>query len=146
VEAWDTLREMKANMVDGVGPKFNASAIRKLHQLMRRIAVEYTRRLGESDAGLPTPWEFVQVIKDLGLLFPPLRSELLWRVGNGLAMTFQFDGATKQEEQARALQQIALLWQDTLETGLNASSSARTPTHTESSLPWAFLPSATNHG
>lgn len=142
VEAWNTLRHMKADMVDGIGPKFNASAIKKLHQFMRRIVVEYTRRLGESDAGLPTPWEFVQVVKDLGLLFPPLRSELLWRVGNGLAMTFQFDGATKQEEQARALQQIALLWQDTLETGLNASSSAQKPTHADSSLPWAFLPSA----
>ena len=29
VEAWDTLRQMKAYMVDGVGPKFHASAIKK---------------------------------------------------------------------------------------------------------------------
>lgn len=142
VEAWDTLRQMKADMVDGVGPTFYASPMKKLHQLMRRIAVEYTRRLGESDTGFPTPWEFVQVVKDLGLLSPPLRSELLWRVGNGLAMTFELDGATKEEEKARALQQIALLWRDTLETRLKSSSSAQTRTNTDSSWTWAFLPSA----
>ena len=142
VEAWDTLRQLEADMVDGVGPHFNPSATKKLHQLMRRVAVEYTKSLGGSDKGLPEPWEFVQVVKDLGLLSPPLRSELLWRVGNGLAMTFRFDGATKPEEKARGLQQLTLLWQDTLETRLKPGPLGQTPTHTESYLPWAFLPSA----
>lgn len=141
VEAWDTLRQLKAEMVNGVGPDFRASAVKKLHQLMRRIAVEYTKDLSGSRKGLPTPWDFLQVVKELGLLSPFLRSELLWRVGNGLAMTFRFDEALKQEDQTRALQQIALLWQDTLETRLCPGSSAPTPTPSDS-LPWAFLPSA----
>jgi pentatricopeptide repeat protein len=143
VEAWDTLCQLKARKVDGLVAMFRPSAIKKLHQLMRRITVDYTRHLGGSGkTGLPTPWEFVQVVKDLGLLSPPLRSELLWRVGNGLAMTFRFENALKYEDQARALQQIALLWQDTLETRLKPASLARTTTETELPLPWAFLPSA----
>ena len=126
-------------MSDGVGPRFDKSPIKKLHQLMRRVAVEYTRGLGASSMGLPTPWEFVQVVKDLHLLSPPMRSELLWRVGNGLAMKFRLDGEINQETRAQALQQITLLWQDALETRLKSGS--MTPTQAESSLPWAFLPS-----
>jgi pentatricopeptide repeat protein len=142
-EAWNILCQLRSRKVNGIVAMFRPSAISKLHQLMRRITVAYTRHLGGSgNTGLPTPWEFVQVVKDLGLLSPPLRSELLWRVGNGLAMTFRFEDALKHEDQAQALQQIALLWQDTLETRLKPASSAQTPTQTDLSLPWAFLPSA----
>jgi pentatricopeptide repeat protein len=141
VEAWNTLCHIKAEMLDGGGPRFLKSSIKRLHQLMRRITVEYCKSPGSSSIGLPTPWEFVQVVKDLNLLSPPLRSELLWRVANGLAMKFRLDGEYDHEVQARALQQITLLWQDTLETRLKSDSSAAAPMQTESTLPWAFLPS-----
>lgn len=141
LEAWKTLRQMRTDMLNGVEVQYSKPFVKKLHQLMRRIVVEYTKELGGSGTGLPTPWDFVQVVKDLNLMSPPLRSELLWRLGNGLAMKIKLDGGVNQEKQARALHEIALMWQDTLETKLRSGSSAREETQIESPLPWSFLPS-----
>lgn len=145
VEAWDTLRQMESGMADGIGPRFSKPATKRLHQLMRRVVVDYSKAL-ENPAGLPTPWEFVQVVKRLSLLSPALRTEVLWRLANGLAMKFELESGVDQSARARALEQLTLIWHDTLETkimrGPNSQSNMHDDSmHDDSPLSWSFLPS-----
>jgi pentatricopeptide repeat protein len=140
VEAWNTLRQMRAEMTNGTGPHFNMPVTKKLHQLMRNIVVYFAKHL-ESDKDLPTPWEFVQLVKDLGLLSPALRAELLWRLGNGLAMKFNVYADVDPAARTRAFQQIGLIWHDTLESKLVRESHPRGQSRNGSILPWSFLPS-----
>jgi pentatricopeptide repeat protein len=140
VEAWNILQHMRSEIAGADGFYFAKSAIKKIHQLMRRVVVDYARNLG-SGTGLPTPWEFVQTVKDLNALSPALRAELLWRLGNGLVMKLKVHGDVVPTKQAQALEQITLIWHDTLATKLLRGSPLQEQSSQDSILSWSFLPS-----
>jgi pentatricopeptide repeat protein len=117
---------------------------RGLHQFMRRIVVNYNQASGVYDKGvsdstLPTPWQFVKVVKSLGYLTPALLSELLWRLGNGILMKIRIYGGMDQAARDSAFLELALLWHETLKLKLQPSSSSKLQTET-GPLRWSFLP------
>ncbi|TLD07928.1 hypothetical protein E2P81_ATG10163, partial [Venturia nashicola] len=104
-EAWKALRRYRAETNNRSWRHFPTTAVKKLHQLMRRIVVDYVKELGKSSSGLPTPWQFVQVAKGLKVLSPELLSELLWRLENGIAIRLRADGDMDEGDQTRAFEQ-----------------------------------------
>jgi pentatricopeptide repeat protein len=143
-EAWQTLRHAKDS--SSVKLRMTRLNLKGLHQFMRRIVVNYNQasgvyEKGASDSTLPTPWEFLRVVKDLGFLTPALLSELLWRLGNGILIKMHIYGGMDQAARDSAFRELALLWHETLQLKLQPSSSSNS--HTETGpLRWNFLPTA----
>ena len=144
-EAWQVLCQAKdAPSVINGRLRVSRPKIKSLHQFMRRIVVNYNQAFvfldkGKSDPSLPTPYQFVQVVKDLGCLTPALRSELLWRLGNGLLVKSHSDGGIDRAARDSAFLELALLWHETLQSKLQPDSSLKPNTDTLP-LQWSFLP------
>jgi pentatricopeptide repeat protein len=141
-EAWQTLRH--ANEARSVKLRMTRLNFKGLHQFMRRIVVNYNQasgvyEKGASDSTLPTPWQFLQVVKGLGCLTPALLSELLWRLGNGILMKIHIYGGMDQAARDSAFRELALLWHETLQLKLQPSASP-IPHAANEPLRWSFLP------
>jgi len=146
-EAWQTLRHAKeASSIANGRSRISKLNVKSLHQFMRRIVVNYNQASGvydkgTSDSTLPTPWQLVQVVRDLGFLTPALLSELLWRLGNGMLMKIHVYGGMDRAARDAAFLELALLWHETLQLKLQPSLSSKRQTDTEP-LRWSFLPTA----
>lgn len=147
-KAWQSLLTMRHEVLGNEEAQISnpRAMVKRLHQFMRRIVVHHTKPVDPSEASMsiPTPRAFVLLVRDLNLLSPAMRSELLWRLSNGLAMRFYLDGDIDQASESLALHELVSIWYETLEAKGQRNVISRTNLTENSPQDWSILPPASS--
>ncbi|KAM0713800.1 hypothetical protein Q7P37_010762 [Cladosporium fusiforme] len=147
-KAWQSLLTLKHEILSNQGEPISRRTFlaKKLHQYMRRVIVHYTKYLATDAVGtsVPTPRAFVLLLRDLDLHSPAMRSELLWRLSNGLAMRFHMDEDVDHAVQSVALNELVSVWYESMEAKVGRSIVSRTDLTDKSRQEWSILPAASS--
>lgn len=145
-KAWHALLALKRERREAIGIR-GGILYKKVQHFMRKMVLHYVTNLGTNAGGgatVPTPSTFILQLRGSNLLFPALRSELLWRLSNTLFMRINNVGDIDQASQSLALDELVFVWYECFKAKIQPSMASTSNLTDLSQQDWSILPSTSS--